>query len=106
MTKIKTALVDLHCPRGHANLINFYVKNFKKETKLLVLNKSIKKVLRYQKAFYLNYSKSFLSKFHALLYLYKLLSQNKITSSKEYSKNILSRCRKRSSESKILRLQF
>lgn len=78
MTKIKTALIDLHCPRGHANLINFYIKNFRKETKLLVLNKSIKKILRYKEAFYLNYSKSFFSKFYALLHLYKLLSKNKI----------------------------
>ena len=31
MTKIKTALVDLHCPRGHTNLINFYVKTLKKK---------------------------------------------------------------------------
>ena len=78
MTKIKTALIDLHCTRGHANLINFYIKNFRKETKLLVLNKSIKKILRYKEAFYLNYSKSFFSKFYALLHLYKLLSKNKI----------------------------
>ena len=78
MTRIKTALIDLHCPRGHTNLINFYIKNFKKETKLLVLNKNIKKILRYKKAFYLNYGKNFFSKFCTLLYLYKLLSKNKI----------------------------
>jgi len=78
MKKIKTAIVDLNCPIGHVNLINFYVKNLKKNTSLLVLNKSIKKILKYNAALYLNYNVNFLKKIYTFFNLYNLLINNKI----------------------------
>lgn len=41
----KSAIVDLQCPLGHINLINFYIKNFRKDFDYVVLNKEIKKYI-------------------------------------------------------------
>jgi len=41
----KSAIVDLQCPLGHINLINFYIKNFRKDFDYVILNKEIKKYI-------------------------------------------------------------
>jgi hypothetical protein len=42
---IKSAIVDLQCPLGHINLINFYIKNFRKNFDYVILNKEIRKYI-------------------------------------------------------------
>lgn len=41
----KSAIVDLQCPLGHINLINFYIKNFRKNFDHVILNQEIRKYI-------------------------------------------------------------
>jgi len=41
----KSAIVDLQCPLGHINLINFYIKNFRKNFDYVILNQEIRKYI-------------------------------------------------------------
>ncbi len=41
----KSAIVDLQCPLGHINIINFYIKNFRKNFDYVILNQEIKKYI-------------------------------------------------------------
>ena len=77
MKKIKTAIVDLHCPVGHINLINFYIKSLIKNTSLLILNKSIKNFIEYKADLYLDYNKNFIKKIFTFFHLYSLMVNNK-----------------------------
>ena len=78
MTKLKTAFVDLHSPMGHLNYINFYIKNLKNIINIIILNSNVKKILKYQNAFYLNYETRIISKILSLFRLYKILVHQKI----------------------------
>ena len=78
MKKIKTAIVDLHCPVGHINLINFYIKSLIKNTSLLILNKSIKNFIEYKADLYIDYNKNFIKKIFTFFHLYSLMVNNKI----------------------------
>ena len=78
MKKFKTAFVDLHSPMGHLNYINFYIKNLKNIIDIVVLNRSVKKILKYQNAFYLNYETGIISKILTFFLLYKIFVNKKI----------------------------
>lgn len=78
MKKIKTAIVDLHCPIGHINIINFYIKSLKKHTSLLILNKSIKNFLNYKADLYFDYNNNFIKKIFTFFHLYNLMVNNRI----------------------------
>ena len=78
MKKLKTAFVDLHSPMGHLNYINFYIKNLKNIFNIVVLNSRVKKILKYQNAFYLDYETGLVSKVLTLFQLYKILVYQKI----------------------------
>jgi hypothetical protein len=77
MTKV--ALVDLHCPAGHLNLINFYADKLKKEFDYIILNKEIKKFITNKNINFVSYphKKNILFRFfYALKVCNYLISKN------------------------------
>ena len=73
----KSAIVDLQCPLGHINLINFYINNFRKDFDYIILNKEIEKYTDYKKINFFFYRGNIFLRF---LYLLKacnyLISKN------------------------------
>lgn len=49
LLKKKIAIVDLHTPLGHANLLNYYLKNLANKKSYIILNKKIKQFLNIKK---------------------------------------------------------
>ena len=63
----KSAIVDLQCPLGHINLINFYINNFRKDFDYAILNKEIKKYTSNKKINFILYRGNIFLRFFSLL---------------------------------------
>ena len=63
----KSAIVDLQCPLGHINLINFYINNFRKDFDYIILNKEIEKYTDYKKINFFFYRGNIFLRFLSLL---------------------------------------
>jgi hypothetical protein len=73
LSKEKIAIVDLHTPFGHANLLNYYLKNLNYNKNYIILNERIKKFLDIKKCNFFNKSN-----FKNYLNLFFFLMKNKI----------------------------
>ena len=63
----KTALVDLQSPLGHLGIINFYIKNLKKNISYIFLNKKIKPYIKEKNINFFSYKKNIFLRFLNLI---------------------------------------
>lgn len=77
LLKKKIAIVDLHTPLGHANLLNYYLKNLANKKSYIILNKKIKQFLNIKKKSYF-FDKSDIINYLNLYYFIKKKDVGKI----------------------------
>jgi len=63
----RIALVDLQSPLGHLGIINFYIKNLKKNISYFFLNKKIKPYIKKKNINFFSYEKNIFLRFLNLI---------------------------------------
>jgi len=63
---MKKAFVDLQCPLGHINLINFYINKFEKDFDYIILNKKIRKYIHKHNINFVLYKENIFLRFFTL----------------------------------------
>lgn len=74
----KSAIIDLQCPLGHINLINFYIKNFRKDFNYIILNKEIKKYINNKNINFFLYRGNIFLRLFFFLKVYNYLISNNV----------------------------